>query len=97
METEKSVYEVRLEDKDKIIDFQQNIINKLLKGVIALSIISIISVALGIGIPFYSYIHGYFWSNYTDKEDNSINGEYNTAISNNTLESSDITSSDKED
>ena len=31
MENEKSVYELRLEEKDKIINFQQNIINKLIK------------------------------------------------------------------
>ena len=79
------------------INKKDELIQKLIKGIIILSMVSIISVSLGIGIPFYSHIHGYFWSSYTDKEDNSINGEYNTAISNNTLESSDITSSDKED
>ena len=30
MGNEKSVYELRLEEKDKIINFQQNIINKLI-------------------------------------------------------------------
>ena len=35
MENEKSVYERILEDKDKINNFQQELINKLLKGVIA--------------------------------------------------------------
>ena len=86
MDNEKSVYERILEDKDKIINFQQDLINKLLKGVIALSIISIISVALGIGIPFYNHIYGYFWSSYTDKSDNSINGSNNSSAIENTLQ-----------
>ena len=85
MNNEKSVYERILEDKDKIINFQQDIINKLLKGVIALSIVSIISIALGIGIPFYSHVHGYFWSSYTDKSDNSISGDNNTNASSNEI------------
>ena len=93
MENETNYIEILQEQIEK----KDILIQKLIKGIIALSMVSILLVSLGIGIPFYSYIHGYFWSNYTDKEDNSINGEYNTAISNNTLESSDITSSDKED
>ena len=86
MNNEKSVYEIMLDDKDKIINFQQDLINKLLKGVIALSIISIISVALGIGIPFYNHIYGYFWSEYADYSDNSIKGDNNASASGNTLQ-----------
>ena len=100
MNNEKSVYERILEDKDKIINFQQELINKLLKGVIALSIIvSIIFVALGIGIPFYNHIYGYFWSPYADYSDNSIKGDNNASASGNTLQEEselDINSS-KED
>ena len=99
MNNEKSVYERILEDKDKIINFQQDIINKLLKGVIALSIISIISVALGIGIPFYNHIYGYFWSSYADYSDNSIKGDNNTSASGNTLQEESVLdiNSSKED
>ena len=47
--------------------------------------VSIISVSLGIGIPFYSHIHGYFWSGYTDHSDNSVSGDNNNSASSNTL------------
>ena len=36
MENEKSVYEMRLEEKDKLINFQQNIIHKLINTIIIL-------------------------------------------------------------
>ena len=81
MENEKSVYEIlheQIENKDILIQ-------KLIKGIVALSMISIVSIALGIGIPFYSHIHGYFWSSYTDKSDNSISGDNNNNASSNEL------------
>ena len=67
------------------IEKKDILIQKLIKGIIALSMVSIISIALGIGIPFYSYIHGYFWSSYTDHSDNSVSGDNNNSASSNTL------------
>ena len=81
MENEKSVYEILQEQINK----KDELIQKLIKGIIALSMVSIVSIALGIGIPFYSHIHGYFWSNYTDHSDNSVSGDNNNSVSSNTL------------
>ena len=67
------------------INKKDELIQKLIKGIIILSMVSIISVSLGIGIPFYSHIHGYFWSNYTDHSDNSVSGDNNNSASSNTL------------
>ena len=91
METEKSVYELRLEDKDKIIDFQQNIINKLIR-----TLIIIIGM---ICIVFSLFIYGYFFSDYMNFSDNSITGNNNTNASNNTLQEEselDINSSNED-
>ena len=81
MGNEKSVYEILQEQIEK----KDILIQKLIKGIIILSMVSIISVSLGIGIPFYSHIHGYFWSNYTDHSDNSVSGDNNNSASSNTL------------
>ena len=81
MENEKSVYDILHEQIDK----KDELIQKLIKGIIILSMVSIISVSLGIGIPFYSHIHGYFWSSYTDHSDNSVSGDNNNSASSNTL------------
>ena len=67
------------------INKKDELIQKLIKGIIILSMVSIISVSLGIGIPFYSHVHGYFWSSYTDKSDNSISGDNNTNASSNEI------------
>ena len=95
MEKEKSVYDILQEQIEK----KDILIQKLIKGIIALSMVSIISVSLGIGIPFYSHIHGYFWSGYSDYSDNSIKGDNNANASGNELKEKselDINSS-KED
>ena len=95
MEKEKSVYEILQEQIEK----KDILIQKLIKGIIALSMVSIVFISLGIGIPFCSYIHGYFWSNYADYSDNSIKGDNNTNASGNELKEKselDINSS-KED
>ena len=95
MENEKSVYDILQEQIEK----KDILIQKLIKGIIILSMVSIMSVSLGIGIPFYSHIHGYFWSGYSDYSDNSIKGDNNTNTSGNELKEKselDINSS-KED
>ena len=83
---------VKNEYEPNYIDILQEQINKkdeliqnLIKGIIILSMVSIISVSLGIGIPFYSHVHGYFWSSYTDHSDNSVSGDNNNSASSNTL------------
>ena len=81
MEQQKSVYEILQEQIEK----KDILIQKLIKGIIALSMVSILSVSLGIGIPFYSHVHGYFWSSYTDHSDNSVSGDNNNSASSNTL------------
>ena len=81
MENEKSVYDILQEQIEK----KDILIQKLIKGIIALSMVSIVFISLGIGIPFCSYIHGYFWSNYTDHSDNSVSGDNNNSASSNTL------------
>ena len=76
MENEKSVYEMRLEDKDKIINFQQNIINKLIKtNVIIVLILAIVMCVFTIS---------YFWSDYeffTNSNNTTITGDSNTSTS----------------
>ena len=79
MENEKSVYEMRLEDKEKIIDFQQNIINKLIKTNI------IITFILAIVMMFFTY--SYFFSNYDY-------GTHITGDSDKTVENSELNNSE---
>ena len=91
MNNEKSVYERILEDKDKIINFQQDIINKLIR-----TLIIIIGM---ICIVFSLFIYGYFFSDYMNFSDNSITGNNNTNASNNTLQEEselDINSSNED-
>ena len=78
MENEKSVYDIRLEEKDKIIDFQQKLINKLIR-----TLIIIIGM---ICIVFSLFIYGYFFSDYMNFSDNSIIGNNNTNASSNALQ-----------
>ena len=87
---EKSIQELLYEQIDK----RDKIIDKLIKTISIVSIVAVISTALGIGIPFYAHIHGYFWSSYTDKSDNSINGNNNTNTSCNTLKDNSNINSD---
>ena len=91
MENEKSVYEIMLDDKDKIINFQQDLINKLIR-----TLIIIIGM---ICIVFSLFIYGYFFSDYMNFSDNSITGNNNTNASNNTLQEEselDINSSNED-
>ena len=82
MENEKSVYELRLEDKDKIIDFQQNIINKLIKtNVITILILAIVMIVFTLS---------YFFSDYNCYNNTSISGDSNSVTSDNTLEDSEM-------
>ena len=79
MGNEKSVYELRLEEKDKIINFQQNIINKLIKtNVLTVLILAIVMCVFTIS---------YFWSNYDY-------GTHITGDSNKTVENSEFNSSE---
>ena len=79
MGNEKSVYELILEEKDKIINFQQNIINKLIKTNV------IIVLILAIVMMFFTY--SYFFSNYDY-------GTHITGDSNKTVENSEFNSSE---
>ena len=82
MENEKSVYEMRLEDKDKIIDFQQNIINKLIKTNIIITLI--------LAVVMIVFTLSYFFSDYNCYNNTSISGDSNSVTSDNTLEDSEM-------
>ena len=82
MENEKSVYELRLEDKDKIIDFQQNIINKLIKTNIIITLI--------LAVVMIVFTLSYFFSDYNCYNNTSISGDSNSVTSDNTLEDSEM-------
>ena len=86
MENEKSVYELRLEDKDKLIE-------KLFKIIKALVISGIISVMSLCGVMCFFYYH-YFHTNYSEYGQTTINGNNNTTtktlIDDNKLDSSSI-------
>ena len=80
MENEKELYESRLEDKDKIINklFEMNKI--LIIGMFTMLIISAISLVIG----WYIYLEA------PVVEATNFNGDSNTNISNNSMDSSDI-------
>ena len=80
MENEKSVYELRLEEKDKIINklFEMN--KMLIIGMFAMLTISTISLVIG----WYIYLEA------PVVEATNFNGDSNTNISNNSMDSSDI-------
>ena len=83
MENEKSVYEMRLEDKDKIIDFQQNIINKLIK--------TNVIIVLILAIVMCVFTCSYFWSAYDYQDDTTtITGDNNNAVNNNAFTKSEM-------
>ena len=83
MENEKSVYEMRLEDKDKIIDFQQNIINILIKAIVI--IILILATVMCV------FACSYFWSDYDYQDDTTtITGDNNNSVKNNDFTSSEM-------
>lgn len=81
MENEKSVYESRLEDKDKIIDIQFKIIKGLITTIISMFVLLTIGITIG-------------WKWYLDtpliETTTSINGSSNSVANNNNLESSEI-------
>lgn len=80
MENEKELYESRLEDKDKIINklFEMN--KMLIIGMFTMLIISVISLVIG----WYIYLEA------PVVEATNFNGDSNTNISNNSMDSSDI-------
>lgn len=80
MENEKSVYEMRLEDKDKIINKLFKMNKMLIIGMFTTLIISVISLVIG----WYIYLEA------PVVEATNFNGDSNTNISNNSMESSDI-------
>ena len=86
MENEKSVYEMRLEDKDKLI-------KKLFKIIKVLIISGTISIMSLCGVMCFFYYH-YFHTNYSEYGQTTINGNNNattkTSINDNTLNSSSI-------
>ena len=82
MENEKSVYELRLEEKDKIINFQQNIINKLIKTNIIITLI--------LAVVMIVFTLSYFFADYNCYNNTSISGDSNSVTSDNTLEDSEM-------
>ena len=78
MKNEKSVYELRLEEKDKLINFQQNIIRKLINTIIVLIAIMILGNCIIVGLYMYAPV-----STVTTTE---ITGDNNNSVSDTTLE-----------
>ena len=78
MENEKRKNEMRLEEKDKIIDFQQNIINKLIKTIIILIVTMTLGACIIVGLYMYAPV-----STVTTTE---ITGDNNNSVSDATLE-----------
>ena len=79
MENEKSVYELRLEEKDKIINFQQKLIVFLIKAVVLMSFLGFLTI----GFLGYQYFNDDFYST-------NITGNNNRSTNGNTLDSSSI-------
>lgn len=77
MGNEKSVYEMRLEDKDKIINFQQKLIHKLINTIIVLIAIMILGNCIIVGLYMYAPV-----STVTTE----ITGDNNNSVSDTTLE-----------
>ena len=78
MENEKSVYELILEEKDKIINFQQKLIHKLINTIIVLIAIMILGNCIIVGLYMYAPV-----STVTTTE---ITGDNNNSVSDTTLE-----------
>ena len=79
MEKEKSVYELRLEEKDKIINFQQKLIVLLIKVIVLISFFGFLTI----GFLGYQYFNDDFCST-------NITGNNNQSTNGNTLDSSSI-------
>ena len=77
MENEKSVYEMRLEDKDKLINFQQNIIHKLINTIIILIVTMTLGACIIVGLYMYAPV-----ATVTTE----ITGDNNNSVSDTTLE-----------
>ena len=77
MENEKSVYEIRLEEKDKLINFQQNIIHKLINTIIILIVTMTLGACIIVGLYMYAPV-----STVTTE----ITGDNNNSVSDTTLE-----------
>ena len=77
MENEKSVYEIRLEEKDKLINFQQNIIHKLINTIIILIATMTLGACIIVGLYMYAPV-----STVTTE----ITGDNNNSVSDTTLE-----------
>ena len=83
MGNEKTVYEMRLEDKEKIIDFQQNIINKLIK--------TNVIIVLILAIVMCVFTCSYFLSDYDYQDDTTtITGDNNNSVKNNDFTKSEM-------
>ena len=80
MDNEKSVYERILEDKDKIINFQQNIISKLIK--------TNVLTALILAVVMCVFTVSYFWSDYD--YGTHITGDSNKAVESSELNNSEL-------
>ena len=77
MENEKSVYELILEEKDKLINFQQNIIHKLINTIIILIATMTLGACIIVGLYMYAPV-----STVTTE----ITGDNNNSVSDTTLE-----------
>ena len=77
MKNEKSVYEIRLEEKDKLINFQQNIIHKLINTIIILIATMTLGACIIVGLYMYAPV-----STVTTE----ITGDNNNSVSDTTLE-----------
>ena len=77
MENEKSVYEMRLEEKDKLINFQQYIIHKLINTIIILIATMTLGACIIVGLYMYAPV-----STVTTE----ITGDNNNSVSDTTLE-----------
>ena len=78
MENEKSVYELILEEKDKLINFQQKLIYKLINTIIILIVTMTLGACIIVGLYMYAPV-----STVTTTE---ITGDNNNSVSDTTLE-----------
>ena len=79
MKNEKSVYELRLEEKDKTINLQQKLIVLLIKIIVLISFFGFLTI----GFLGYQYFNDDFCST-------NITGDSNQSTIGNTLDSSSI-------
>ena len=83
MKNEKSVYELRLEEKDKIINFQQKLIHKLIN--------TNVIIVLILAIVMCVFTCSYFLSDYDYQDDTTtITGDNNNSVKNNDFTKSEM-------